>query len=255
MTMVIALAGKGGTGKTTLAALLIHYLSNRRRGSSILAIDADPSSNLHMALGLPAPRSVGEIREKMLALSPSGAVGAGIARRDYLNTEVRLAVEEGDTVDLLAMGRPEGPGCYCAVNHLLREIVDDLAQGYDFVVMDNEAGMEHLSRRTTENVDVLLLITDPTLRGVQAAQTMAGLARSLSIRVREMGLVVNRVPAALPTPIQEAIVKTGLPLWAQIPDDPLVTEYDALGRPLANLPQDAPVMQAVARLAADVLKI
>jgi CO dehydrogenase maturation factor len=133
--------------------------------------------------------------------------------------------------------------------------VDDLAQGYDFVVMDNEAGMEHLSRRTTENVDVLLLITDPTLRGVQAAQTMAGLARSLSIRVREMGLVVNRVPAALPTPIQEAIVKTGLPLWAQIPDDPLVTEYDALGRPLANLPQDAPVMQAVARLAADVLKI
>lgn len=255
MTMVIALAGKGGTGKTTLTALLIHYLSRRRRGSSILAIDADPSSNLHMALGLPLPRSVGEIREKMLALSPSGAVGSGIARRDFLNTEVRMAVEEGDMVDLLAMGRPEGPGCYCAVNHLLRQIIDDLAHGYDFVVMDNEAGMEHLSRRTTENVDVLLLITDPTLRGVQAAKAMAELARSLSIRVREMGLIVNRAPAILPAPIQEAIGQTGLPLWAQIPEDPLVAEYDALGRPLASLPQDAPVVRAVEQLATDVLKI
>ncbi|MCC7352435.1 MAG: AAA family ATPase [Anaerolineae bacterium] len=255
MTTTIALAGKGGTGKTTLAALLMRYLTTHHRGSSILAIDADPSSNLHLALGLPNPRSVGEIREEMLALSSSGTVGVGIARRDYLNSEVRMAVEEGDTVDLLAMGRPEGQGCYCSVNHLLRQIVDDLGHGYDYVVMDNEAGMEHLSRRTTENVDWLLMVTDTSQRGIQAAKTMAELARTLAIRVRNVGLVLNRAPAILPEATVAAIAQTGLPLWAQIPDDPLVTEFDGLGRPLAGLPADAPVVRAVERLAAGVLKI
>ena len=255
MTTTIALAGKGGTGKTTLAALLMRYLATHRRGSSILAIDADPSSNLHLALGLPNPHSVGQIREEMLAISASGTVGVGIARRDYLNSEVRMAVEEGDAVDLLAMGRPEGQGCYCSVNHLLRQIVDELGHGYDYVVMDNEAGMEHLSRRTTEHVDWLLMVTDTSQRGIQAAKMMADLSRSLAIQVRNMGLILNRAPNTLGDATLEAVAQTGLPLWAQIPDDPLVTEFDELGRPLASLPADAPVVRAVERLAADVLKI
>ena len=255
MTITIAVAGKGGTGKTTVAALLTRYLATHRRGRSILAIDADPSSNLHLVLGLPNPRSVGEIREEMLALSSTGTVGVGIARRDYLNTEVRMAVEEGDAVDLLAMGRPEGQGCYCSVNHLLRQIVDDLGHGYDYVVMDNEAGMEHLSRRTTEDVDWLLVVTDTSQRGIQAAKLMADLTRSLAIRVRNLGLVLNRAPGVLADATLAAIAQTGLPLWAQIPEDPLVTEFDRLGRPLAALPAEAPVVRAVERLAADVLRI
>src|SRR5512141_575998 len=155
MTTTIALAGKGGTGKTTVAGLLVRPLLQHRLGT-VLAIDADPSSNLNLVLGLPLENTVGDIREDLLATVQSGAVGTGITRHDFLKSEVRLAVEEGDQVDLLAMGRPEGQGCYCPVNHMLRQIIDGLGQRYDFVVIDNEAGMEHLSRRTTQNVDLLV---------------------------------------------------------------------------------------------------
>ncbi len=132
---VIALAGKGGTSKTTVAGLLVRYLVRRRRGT-VLAIDADPSSNLNLVLGLPLTITVGDIRERMLAGAQSGSIGTGITRHDFLNTEIRLAVEEGDHVDLLAMGRPEGQGCYCPVNHMLRQIIDGLGRSYDFVVTD-----------------------------------------------------------------------------------------------------------------------
>lgn len=253
MTFTIALAGKGGTGKTTVAALLIRHLIERHLGT-VLAIDADPSSNLHMALGLPPARSVGEIREELLRSVDTKEVGVAVSRYDYLNLQIRMAMEEGDAVDLIAMGRPEGPGCYCPVNHMLREIVDRVATAYDFVVMDNEAGMEHLSRRTTRDVDVLLVVTDPTVRGLAAAQAMDKLTEQLSIGVRRKGLVVNRAPATLTQPLQDAIAASGLPLWAVVPDDPLVTEYDALGQALYRLPATAPVVQALHQLADVVLR-
>lgn len=140
MTKTIALAGKGGTGKTTIAALLIRSLLKRSSGP-VLAIDADPATNLHLALGLPMPATAGEIREEMMDSAQAGELGVAISRHEYLTREIRMALEEGDQVDLLAMGRPEGQGCYCAVNHLLRQIVDDLGRSYEYVVIDNEAGM------------------------------------------------------------------------------------------------------------------
>ncbi len=250
----IALAGKGGTGKTTLAALLIRALVRRRLGT-VLAIDADPSSNLNLALGLPLTTTVGDIREDMLAGVQSGSVGTGVTRHDFLNTEIRLAVEEGETVDLLAMGRPEGPGCYCPVNHMLRQIIDGLGRGYDYVVIDNEAGMEHLSRRTTRDVDLLLAVTDPTLRGVKAAEGIVHLARDLEINVGRAMLIVNRVAGALPLPLQEIIDGLGVPLAAVIPADSAVGEFDALGRPLVELDAASPASRAVEALADRVIRL
>lgn len=250
----IALAGKGGTGKTTVAALLVRHLIRRRLGD-VLAIDADPSSNLNLALGLPLTTTVGDIREGMLAGVQNGSVGTGIARHDFLNAEIRLAVEEGERVDLLAMGRPEGQGCYCAVNHMLRQIIDGLGRAYAFVVIDNEAGMEHLSRRTTRDVDVLLVVTDPTVRGVKAADGIAKLAEELQINVGRAMLVVNRVQGELPETLRRTIDELNLELAGLIPADPLVGEFDAVGRPLVELPADAPSSRAVAALAERFLRV
>jgi CO dehydrogenase maturation factor len=252
MTLTIALAGKGGTGKTTLAALLIRHLARRRLGT-VLAIDADPSSNLNLALGLPLTTTVGDIREGMLAGVQAGAVGTGITRHDYLHTELRLAVEEGDQVDLLAMGRPEGQGCYCPVNHMLREIIDGLGRQYAFVVIDNEAGMEHLSRRTTRDVDLLLVVTDPTVRGMKAAEGIVKLAEDLQIHVGQALLVVNRVTGELSPALRQALAQIQVPLAAVIPNDEAIGELDAEGRPLVGIDAESPALAAVDILASQLL--
>jgi len=249
MTMTIALAGKGGTGKTTLAALLIRYLV-KRNSHSVLAIDADPSTNLNLALGLPLMRTVGDIREELLVEAQSGTVATGMARQDYLNYHLRMSIEEGDAVDLLAMGRPEGPGCYCPVNHMLRQIVDGLSEHYDYIVIDNEAGMEHLSRRTTKDVDLLLIVTDPTVRGIKAAEGILVLSGELDINIRRTALVVNRVVGdELPQPLLDAIEDMKVELAGVIPADPNVNEFDAWGRPLVELQSDSPIVASVGRIA------
>ncbi len=247
--MTIALAGKGGTGKTTLAALLIRYLTNRN-GHTVLAIDADPATNLYLALGLPLTRTVGDIREDLLDEAQSGAVSTGMARQDYLNYHLRLNIEEGAKVDLLAMGRPEGPGCYCPVNHMLRQIVDGLGTQYNYVVIDNEAGMEHLSRRTTKDVDLLLVVTDPTIRGATAAAGIVALSKELDINIKRTALVVNRVVGdELVQPLQDMIAEMNVELAGIIPADPKVNEFDAWGRPLVELDADSPVSLAIQALA------
>ena len=167
MTTTIALAGKGGTGKTTVAALLVDILVKRGE-YPILAIDADPSSNLNLALGVPLNKTVGDLREDLLADVQRTQMALGVSQREMLDVQIRMAVEEGEDFDLIAMGKPEGPGCYCPVNHSLRQIIDVMSESYAYVIMDNEAGMEHLSRRTTRDVEWLLLISDPTVRGVTA---------------------------------------------------------------------------------------
>jgi len=248
MTTTIALAGKGGTGKTTLAALLIRYLTEKD-GRAILAIDADPSTNLNLALGLPLTKTVGDIREELLDEAQSGAITTGMARQDYLNYQLRLSIEEGDKVDLLAMGRPEGPGCYCPVNHMLRQIVDKLGAQYDYIVIDNEAGMEHLSRRTTKDVDLLLVVTDPTMRGIKAAEGILALSSELDINIRRIALVVNRVVGdELPPPLLEAIERMGVELAGKVPADPNVNEFDAWGRPLVELDANSPAAAAIWRI-------
>ncbi len=247
MTITIAFAGKGGTGKTTLAGLLIRYLVQHRQGN-ILAIDADPSSNLHLVLGLPLTKTVGDIREEARDNVPQG-----MSRQDWLDYAVRTAIEEGNGFDLLAMGRPEGPGCYCAANHMLRTIVDGICKTYDYVVMDNEAGMEHLSRRTTRDVDHLVLVSDASLRGLTAAEAMLALSHELDINVRKTYLVVNRVNGELPAAFHPRIEQMGLPLLATVSYDAQLAEFDGGGRPLVELPAGSLISQAAERIARQLL--
>ncbi|MDP7469920.1 MAG: AAA family ATPase, partial [Dehalococcoidia bacterium] len=169
MTKTVAIAGKGGTGKTTLAAVLAELLSQK---GVVLAIDADPSSNLHLTLGVDMSCTVGSAREELLTEVRKGTFPASMAKQDYLDMRIQESIVEGSRIDLLAMGRPEGPGCYCAANNMIRVALDRIEGNYGFIVIDNEAGMEHISRQTTQDVDVLLLVSDPTVRGMVTAIRM-----------------------------------------------------------------------------------
>jgi CO dehydrogenase maturation factor len=239
VTKTIAVAGKGGTGKTTISALVVDYLARNKKGA-ILAIDADPSTNLNLALGVPLDDTVGDVREETAtAVGGSKALG-GLSKWDYLDFRINEALVEEKGFDLLAMGRPEGPGCYCAANNILRTSVDRLSDAYDYVVIDNEAGLEHLSRRTTRDVDLLLVVSDPTLRGIIAAGRVAELIDELKTDVGDVYLIVNRVVGdRLSEPLMKAIEEQNLKLVGLIPADPAVNELDALGEPIIRLPQDA----------------
>ena len=250
MTKTIAVAGKGGTGKTTVTSLLIKYLVENRSGA-VLAIDADPSTNLNLTLGVPLYETVGDIREETLQEVQSGGSLSGMSKPDYLDLRIQQSLVEERDFDLLAMGRPEGPGCYCAANNMLRLTIDRLSKSYDYVVIDNEAGLEHLSRRTTRDVDLLLTVSDPTMRGIIAAGRAAKLIGELKTRVGDIGLIVNRVPTdgsgepKLTPELEQAIAENGLKLVGLIPEDPTVGEYDAKGLPLVKLPPESPARQAI----------
>jgi len=252
MPKTIALAGKGGTGKTTVAAFVIHLLT-QHTGSPILAIDADPAMNLHLALGMPMPTTVGDIREEMTEVVQQKQLGVAISRHDYLQHEVQMALEEGDKVDLLAMGRPEGQGCYCAANHLLRTVVDDIGKSYEYVVVDNEAGMEHISRRTTRDVDVLLVVSDPTVRGLRAAEVILALADDIEVNVHKKMFVLNRVINELPDSFINEINNLDVEVGALIPADSNINELDVLGEPLVNLNGDSPAYKAIEELVEIIL--
>ena len=261
MSTTIALAGKGGVGKTTIAAIVIKYLAQSQNGA-ILAIDADPSSNLNMVLGLELEWTVGDIREDMLEQVRSSVVAGGAAmgtlpggasKREYLDYQVRTSISEGNHFDLIAMGRSEGPGCYCAVNHNLREVIDSLSRNYRYIVIDNEAGMEHLSRRTTRDVDHLLVVSDPTQRGIVAAERIAALRNELDINVENAYLILNRAPAEIPAPLQERIAALDIPLLGVIPADAEITDFDFSGRPLVELEENSPVYRAIAEMMTEII--
>ncbi|MDO8672107.1 MAG: AAA family ATPase [Dehalococcoidia bacterium] len=245
MTKTIAVAGKGGTGKTTIAALIIDTLSKK---GSVLAIDADPASNLNMALGVPLDVTVGDVREEMLVSVKSGKFSPGIAKQDYLDIRINEALVETKEFDLLAMGRPEGPSCYCAANNMLRLCIDRLGNSYDYVVIDNEAGMEHISRQTTRDVNLLLLVSDPSVRGVTTAGRTKELTHELRTKVDKTVLVINRANSSLSPEVERVIASYGMDLAAIIPSDARVGELDAEGQPLTGLPADAPVRRAVEQL-------
>jgi CO dehydrogenase maturation factor len=239
MTMTVAVAGKGGTGKTTFTALLIKYIVSQELGS-ILAIDGDPSANLNLALGMELGETVGHIREDTRSEVSAGRYDASIPKSDYFEYEVYDAVVEGDQVDLIAMGRPEGPGCYCAANNILRAVIDRLGNQYDFVVIDNEAGMEHISRQTTRDVDTLFILTDMTMRGLTAAGHIAQLIDELGTRVYKGGI---------PALWEERIQELELDLIGTLPNDPTVAEFDVIGRPVVEVNEDTPIYRAVAEIA------
>lgn len=261
MTTTIALAGKGGVGKTTVAAMVVKYLV-ATQDAAILAIDADPSSNFNMVLGLDLEWTVGEIREDMLTQVKSslGAGGAamgslpgGISKRDHLDLEIRSSVAEGTRFDLIAMGRGEGPGCYCAVNHSLREVIDSIGGGYGYVVIDNEAGMEHLSRRTTRDVQHLFVVSDPTQRGIIAAERIASVSHDLDISIDNTYLIVNRLVGEMPEALRARVEQLGFPLLGTIPEMPEMAEFELSGRPLVEMDDSLPVYTATADMLRTVL--
>ena len=262
MTITIALAGKGGVGKTTIAGMVIKYLAQTQDGA-ILAIDADPSSNLNMVLGLDLDWTVGDIREDMLSQvktsltaggAAMGALPGGVSKHEYLDYEIRSSLAEGNHFDLIAMGRSEGPGCYCAVNHNLRDVVDSISKNYRYVVIDNEAGMEHLSRRTTRDVDHMLIVTDPTQRGLVAAQRIIDLRNELDIRVENAYLILNRLSGPMPPTLESAIDKLQVPLLGIVPADSELLEFEFSGRPLVELGDDSPVFRSVAEMMEQMLE-
>ena len=250
MTKTIAIAGKGGTGKTTVAALVIKLLS---RKGLVLAVDADPSTNLNQALGLPLDdsKTVGRIREKMTEDVSKGRFSPTITKPEYLFSKIMESLVESKGFDLLAMGRPEGPGCYCASNEFLRASLDRLVKDYkyNYIVMDCEAGMEHISRQTTRDVDVLLIMSDPTIKGVTTAARMKKLIEELRSNVGKVGLIVNRVKGELSPEIKKVIDESGLQVIAMIPEDPDMAGLEMKGRPVTELPQESPLQLKVKEIA------
>ena len=237
----IAVAGKGGTGKTSLCGLTIRYLTERKRGA-VLAVDADANSNLNEVLGVPVHATVGSLRETSLEAVKSAAPRpGGMSMEQLFDYQIQQALIEAEGFDLLVMGRPEGSGCYCAANNIIRKYMDKLADTYRYTVMDNEAGLEHLSRRTTQDTDLLLIISDSSVRGVMTGGRIAELVKELDLNVKRTVLIVNRVQdgTSEDKSLRQAIAQQGVEFAGFVPADQLIFEYDLNGRPLIQLPPDS----------------
>lgn len=242
MAFTIALAGKGGTGKTTLAALIIRQLvKNGKR--PVLAVDADANANLNEALGIEVEDTIAELIARVN--NNREPLPAGMTKDQYVAYKVHQSLAESENVDLMVMGGPEGSGCYCFVNNLVRSFVHKLSDTYPYVIMDNEAGLEHLSRRTTQNVDILFVTSDASVRGIRSAGRVKKLVNSLALDVKKMYLVVTRVDEGSIEALHEDILRTGLDLIGAIPGDDQVFSYDLQGKPLVELPENNPVVAAV----------
>ncbi len=247
MTLTIAVAGKGGIGKTTLCALLVRCFRDLGSGP-VLAVDADPNSNLAEALGVEPGKPLAEIREA--GSSPEGSPASGIGRVRVVGDELQRAIVEAEGFDLITMGRPEGPRCYCAVNNLLRCALDSLAKNYRTVVVDNEAGMEHLSRRTTNDVDALIVMMNPTLPSLRAARRILELSRELPIQVRRRMTLVNRVgPQGVPDEVRNELARLQGERLPDVPQDGAVEQAGAVGRDVMSLPADTAALAAMRRVA------
>ncbi len=239
MPYSVALAGKGGTGKTTMAGMLIKYLLKKEK-TPILAVDADCNANLNEVLGVEITDTLGNAREEM----KKGDVPSGMTKNIFMEMKLEEAVVEADGFDLIVMGQPEGAGCYCAANTLLTNYLERLSGNYPYIVMDNEAGMEHISRLTTHNVDILLIVSDPSRRGLQTAVRIDELARCLKIGVGKSYVVINQVREAPSEQAMTMIKKANLELIGTVPEDDLIYDFDFNGRPTIEMPEDSKSVKA-----------
>jgi CO dehydrogenase maturation factor len=241
----IVVAGKGGTGKTLVSALLVR---DQRKHGAVLAIDADPDSNLPEALGVRACRTVGELRETITEYKTRRTDASARTAEQLFEQHVMEAIVEEKDFDLLVMGRGEGEGCYCAVNHLLRGIIDTQARNYPTVVIDSEAGLEHISRRTARDVDVMLVVTDPTTKGIGTARRVSELARELKVQFGRLLVLVNKVTATTQPLMEDYLRQEGLEPIGFLPFDPVVAENDARGKPVWEIHEDQPVLRAAEKI-------
>lgn len=247
MSYVIALAGKGGTGKTTLAALLVKLLKEKHVGS-VLAVDADPNSNLAEALGAEVKQSIGEILDE-IGKHPE-CVPSGMPKDRFIEYQVQAAISENAGFDLLTMGRPEGPGCYCYVNNVLRNVMSRLIKDYDYVIIDNEAGLEHLSRRTTREANALVVVSDATVVGLKAAKRIVELVKELEIKTKNNLLIINRHNlSALPADLK---VPGGLNYIGNLPEDTQISKASRNGGSLLDLPDEALGVAALRQMGAKI---
>jgi CO dehydrogenase maturation factor len=252
MGTTLAVAGKGGVGKTSITALMIKALIEGKN-RPILAIDADSNSNLHEVLGIRNPRSVGCIREETRKIGEN--LPGGMTRDRFMDYQIQASLEETKDIDFLSMGRPEGPGCYCMANNILREIISRLTSNYKFVIIDNEAGMEHLSRRTEETVDHLFIISDPAPRSLRTIGRIVELIDELGARVQNKHLVLSRVQGSiddLPSITKKEIENLPFAPEGFIPFDESLVNLDLGGEPLIQIPSDAPAYLAVKKMLQDV---
>lgn len=249
MSYVVAIAGKGGVGKSTISAILVRAL-HERTGDVVLAVDADPNSNLGQKLGVIVENTIGDLREDML--EKADQIPAGMSKQEYVRYHIGLALTEGEEFDLLTMGRSEGPGCYCYINNILRTFMDELMEDYGYAVIDNEAGMEHLSRRTTRRMDALILVSDPTKIGVETASKLRELACSMEIEIGRVVLLMNRAPEEMHPVLQDAIDASGFEEVVFVPNDSQVEELTVVGEPLVSLDNTSEALRSVKKLASSL---
>ena len=242
MSFTIAVSGKGGTGKTTLAGMIIRFLLDKRKGP-ILAVDADSNSNLNEVLGVKVRSTIGDAREMMKKDVP-----VGMTKDIWFELKVQESLTEAKGFDLIAMGRPEGPGCYCAANTLARKCLDLLTGNYQYIVIDNEAGMEHFSRLTTRDVDLLFIVSDSSQRGILTASRIRDLIHELNLRIVREVLVINRVQGNPDPQIYEEVKKQNLELGGILPVDEEVYQYDSEGKPTIQLPLESKAVQAARKI-------
>ena len=247
MAHVIAIAGKGGVGKTTLCGMLVQYLADRKKGP-VLAVDADANSNLNEVLGVEVETTLGDIREEIARaeMSTTSPIPSGMTKADYAEFKFTSAIVEEDDYDLLVMGRTQGKGCYCYVNGLLQAQLTKFQRSYPYIVVDNEAGMEHISRGVIPSMETAILVSDCSRRGIQAVGRIAKLIEECELKPKTVGLIVNRAPKGeLNDGIREEIEIQGLNLLGVVPQDDGVYECDCAGKPTSQLPTDSPVKKAL----------
>ncbi|KZX10395.1 ATP-binding protein [Methanobrevibacter filiformis] len=250
--MIIAVSGKGGTGKTLVSSLLVKVLSKTNK--DILIIDADPDSNIPDTLGINVEKSVGDVRENLKKDINTGNISVGTNKWDILDYNIMTSIVETKEFDLLVMGRPEGSGCYCAVNNMLRKIIENISSNYDVIIIDTEAGLEHLSRRTTQNVDTMLVVSDPSARGILTASRIGKLAEELEINFDNLYLILNRIKEGEEDNITQKAAKTGLDVIGLIHENEIVSEYDFEGKPLIDLPNDSEPVQTIENIVKKLLE-
>jgi CO dehydrogenase maturation factor len=242
MSYLIGITGKGGVGKTTVAALLT-ILSIRRGWRPVLAVDADPNTCLDAALGVVAEKTVGSIREEARKIAGKGAL-RGISKQELLAVKIGECLVEADDFDLIAMGRPEGPGCYCYANNVLKSVLDEISSQYPMVVLDNEAGLENLSRRIVQKVDLLILVSDPSKRGLDTVRRLHALAREMEIRFDRLAIIINRLRKDDSASAVAALkADTGADYVVNLPENLELAEMGESGKSLWSVPLDNAVME------------
>ena len=249
MTKIIGITGKGGVGKTTFSSLVIGHIIRNKLGV-VLAVDADPNHNLNQKLGVEIGNTIGSLREDIVKGVDS--MPQTMSKHDYVEYQVRMALTETDDFDLLVMGRQEGPGCYCYINNVLRSYVDTLSENYDFVIIDNEAGMEHLSRRTTKAMDVLFVVSDASKIGIETAGRIRELAGELELKIGKNVLVVNRASEGAKDTVKDMSSAQGFEDIFVIPRDDDVEGYNLEGKSLLLLPEDSKATREVAEIVSRV---